>query len=427
MSALNPARNATRVQAPPGGHSSISLYGDVPSPSKAPPTSPPEADPAAEQPGDEVAEVSEVEQAVPLDDAPAMEVLKLQAIGAIAAATDAPDVREAISTMLKQLQISSEAQAAKAAAEAAPEPAPVEDEDAKKAEVALAAFKAALKLRGTHGIISVGKKFRSMDDDGNHKLTYDEFKKGLHELKLHLSEADLMRLFRRFDRDASGFISFDELLEGLRGELSERRLDMVKRCFKVLDTTGDGKVSLADLERRYDASRHPDVIAGVKSQRMVLLEFLGVFESAGGGAKGDGQVDFNEFKTYYTLISANIDEGKSGDDYFELMMRNVWHVSGGEGWCANTSCKRVLVVLEDDSQKVVEVTDDFDVDVKDPVAVKAKLVEQGLKGIKNVALYGDMNVPSSPSPATPADATASPRIGRRMHFPEHVKSSIVFG
>ena len=50
------------------------------------------------------------------------------------------------------------------------------------------------------------------------------------------------------------------------------------------------------------------------------------------------------------MISANIDEGTNGDDYFELMMRNVWHISGGEGWCANTTCKRVLVVFEDDTQ-----------------------------------------------------------------------------
>ncbi|GIL92486.1 hypothetical protein Vretimale_19342 [Volvox reticuliferus] len=429
MSALNPTRNATRVQAPPGGHSSISFGGEPPlSPGKPLPTPISEGEVAAA----EIAEtVSEVEQAAPVDDGPSLEILKLQAIGSIAAATDVPGVREAIITMLKHLELASEAQRAKAA-EAALELEPVEEgaDDAEKhTDAALEAFKAALKLRGTHGIISIGKKFRSMDEDGDRKLAYDEFKKGLQEMKLQLSEADMMRLFRKFDRDANGFIAFDELLGGLRGDLTERRLDMIKRCFKVLDTTGDGKVTLADLERRYDASRHPDVIAGVKSQRMVLLEFLGVFESADGGRRGDNQVDFDEFKAYYVMISSNIDEGPSGDDYFELMMRNVWHVSGGEGWCANTTCKRVLVVFDDEKQKVVEVTDDFDVDVKDLAAVKAKLTEQGLTGIKAVALYGDMDAPSVSSPTPASDASPSPRpaTGRRMHIPEHVKSSIVFG
>lgn len=34
----------------------------------------------------------------------------------------------------------------------------------------------------------------------------------------------------------------------------------------------------------------------------------------------------DEFRAYYTNISACIDD----DDYFELMMRNAWHISGGE-------------------------------------------------------------------------------------------------
>jgi hypothetical protein len=33
-----------------------------------------------------------------------------------------------------------------------------------------------------------------------------------------------------------------------------------------------------------------------------------------------------EFQQYYAALSASIDE----DDYFELMMRNAWHISGGK-------------------------------------------------------------------------------------------------
>ncbi len=47
-----------------------------------------------------------------------------------------------------------------------------------------------------------------------------------------------------------------------------------------------------------------------------------------------------------SLLGASVDD----DDYFELMIRNAWHISGGEGWCANTTCKRVLVVHSDGSQ-----------------------------------------------------------------------------
>lgn len=63
------------------------------------------------------------------------------------------------------------------------------------------------------------------------------------------------------------------------------------------------------------------------------------------------QVSPNEFIEYYNNVSSSIDE----DDYFELMIRNAWHISGGEGWCANSSCRRVLVVHTDGRTTVEEI------------------------------------------------------------------------
>lgn len=61
------------------------------------------------------------------------------------------------------------------------------------------------------------------------------------------------------------------------------------------------------------------------------------------------------------------------------MIRNVWHISGGEGWCANTTCKRLLVTHGNGTQTVQEVKDDFDVNLKDTEAVKKLLIEQGIQ------------------------------------------------
>ena len=36
------------------------------------------------------------------------------------------------------------------------------------------------------------------------------------------------------------------------------------------------------------------------------------------------------------------------------MMRNAWHISGGEGEAANSSNRRVLVIHSDGSEEVVE-------------------------------------------------------------------------
>ena len=86
----------------------------------------------------------------------------------------------------------------------------------------------------------------------------------------------------------------------------------------------------------------------------VLTEFLENFEV---GGQVDGKVTMSEFENYYQRISASIGD----DDYFELMMRNAWHISGGEGWCANSSNRRVLATMPDGTQNVVEVKEDLGV------------------------------------------------------------------
>ena len=66
-------------------------------------------------------------------------------------------------------------------------------------------------------------------------------------------------------------------------------------------------------------------------------------------SKKDGIVTLAEFEDYYTDLSASVDR----DEQFELIIRNAWHIAGGEGQAANTTIPRHLVTDADGKQRVV--------------------------------------------------------------------------
>ena len=231
-------------------------------------------------------------------------------------------------------------------------------------------LKAQLASRGAKGIIGLGRKFRIMDDDSSGSLNISEFKKAMNECALSLSEQEIAALFKYFDLDKSGSIDFEEFLGGVRGAMNPRRLGFVSQAFDILDKDGNGFVEPSDIVSAYDAKKHPDVISGKKTSDEVLREFLDTFDV---GGEKDGKVTRNEFENYYKNVSASVDN----DDYFELMMRNAWHISGGEGWCANSANRRVLVTDKSGNQSVVEIKDDLGIKADDKDEMMRRLRAQG--------------------------------------------------
>jgi hypothetical protein len=158
--------------------------------------------------------------------------------------------------------------------------------------------------------------------------------------------------------------------------MSNDRKNLVRKAFNILDKSGDGEVRVNDILQAYDFSHHPNVAAGTSTPEQVAEEMLQVFEQ---GGDVDGKVTWPEFLDYYKGISSAIED----DTYFELMIRNSWHISGGEGAAANTSNRRVLVIHSDGSEEVVEVINDLGLNMKRRSDVLAKLREQGVHDIAN--------------------------------------------
>ncbi|KAJ1432493.1 hypothetical protein B484DRAFT_327304, partial [Ochromonadaceae sp. CCMP2298] len=238
----------------------------------------------------------------------------------------------------------------------------------------MAQLKSQLAARGARGIVGLQRKFRIMDDDGSKTLSLVEFKKGLRECALSLSELQMTQLFSHFDRDRSGCVSFDEFIAGVRGELNSRRKAMVALAFEKLDKDGSGEVDPEDLVGVYNAAKHPEVLAGKRTEDEILREFLDTFDV--GGVK-DGVVTAQEFENYYANLSASIDD----DRYFELMIRNAWHISGGEGAAANSANKRVLVTHADGRQTVEEIQNDLGLRSDDKEGMMARLRSQGVNAL----------------------------------------------
>lgn len=236
-----------------------------------------------------------------------------------------------------------------------------------------------LKQRGAMGILGLARKFKIMDDNGNGSLDLAEFKKAMKECNISdISDKAMSHLFRYFDIDDSGSINYNELLVGIRGVLNKRRRDMVEMAFKIMDRDGSGVIEWNDIEGVYNAKSNPDVIAGRKTDKEVVMEFLSSFEKPSrlskSGGVFDGQISIDDFMNYYSNVSSSIDD----DDYFELMIRNSWHISGGEGWSANTTNKRVLVTHFDGRQTVEEIKNDIGLKTNDKVGMVQRLRNQGI-------------------------------------------------
>jgi Ca2+-binding EF-hand superfamily protein len=157
----------------------------------------------------------------------------------------------------------------------------------------------------------------------------------------------------------------------LQQRMNKTRRDLVDLAFDVIDRDGSGELDVADMIMMYDVTHHPEFTAGKKSKDQILRELLDVFDV---GGEKDGKVTREEFRNYYQQISAAIDS----DAYFELMIRNAWHISGGEGAAANSANRRVLVTRPDGRQEVVEIKSDLGLAGRDKQGAIGRLKAQGV-------------------------------------------------
>jgi len=175
-----------------------------------------------------------------------------------------------------------------------------------------------------------------MDDDNSRNLDIYEFTKAMKDYMLGFNDGEIKTLFSYFDIDRGGSVDYDEFIRILRGPMNPARKRIVAQAYNKLDKDRSGYIDINDIKGVYNASKHPDVIQGKKTEEQILLEFLETFEthhSLRNNNAPDHIVTKEEFEEYYNNISASIDN----DQYFELMMNNAWKINEGDrtyakGW-----------------------------------------------------------------------------------------------
>lgn len=186
-------------------------------------------------------------------------------------------------------------------------------------------FRQKLKARGSRGLIGLARQFKIMDDNGSGSLDANEFHKAISDFGIDIETKDIATLFKCFDYTGDGQVDFNEFVRVIVGPLNNYRAQIVIKAFKQIDFNGDGILSIEDIKRSYNASMHPDVKSGKRTEDEILTEFLETFEQHFNtihNTRADGKITPEEFLEYYAHVSANIDS----DAYFELMMANAWNI-----------------------------------------------------------------------------------------------------
>ena len=186
-------------------------------------------------------------------------------------------------------------------------------------------FKEELKYRGGRGLIGLLKQFKIFDADSSGFLDKYEFKKAVEDYEVNIHPKDLENLFRTFDVNGDDRVNYNEFLNTLAGPMGKYRLQLVMRVFDKLDVDSEGLIEMNDMLACYDSSRHPDVASGKNDPEGAYNEFkdsFEVFHNIVHDYDSTARISKDEFTTYYTFVSAQIDH----DSHFDQLINSVWNM-----------------------------------------------------------------------------------------------------
>ncbi|XP_077318533.1 centrin-3 isoform X1 [Lithobates pipiens] len=131
--------------------------------------------------------------------------------------------------------------------------------------------------------------FDLFDTDKDKAIDYHELKVAMRALGFDVKKADVLRILKDYDGEATGKISFDDFNEVVTDLILERdpQEEMLK-AFKLFDDDDSGKINLRNLRR---VSRELGENMTDEELRAMIDEF---------DKDGDGEINIEEFISIMT-------------------------------------------------------------------------------------------------------------------------------
>ena len=202
-----------------------------------------------------------------------------------------------------------------------------------KENESLIKFRKYLISQGARGIFRFQKMLSIYDRNNSGFISFDNFYTIFQSNYTNISLSDIKSIFSLFENNnnesqinsSSEYkIKYDLLLKSLVGNISIKRRILIQKVFNSFNKDKNNKVLLSDIKNRFNASKHPDFIKGIKTENKILgefLDFLETFREYNTNLHGFSfSMTFQEFFDFYSQISLSIDD----DKYFEMLLFNCW-------------------------------------------------------------------------------------------------------
>ncbi|KEG14150.1 hypothetical protein DQ04_00601170 [Trypanosoma grayi] len=203
---------------------------------------------------------------------------------------------------------------------------------------------------GPNGIRALSRSLGIAVDSGGALLGREKFVEALNSTGVHLDDGDVEAVMYALDRNGDGTLDPVDFIAALRRDLTPLKRTWIIRVWYLFSENRDGAVQIDELLGVFNASGHPAVVCGERTEAEVREEFQATFNTT---TNPEGVITRQEFEQYYSCVAGTCPDDAS----FVTLMQGVWPVAADapderpvqlamEQNSANTTFKATLTAAE---------------------------------------------------------------------------------